>query len=91
MPHKKDSVSSRGSVPTIITINNEEGEMVDDKLITMSNGLHKETTSVLSPKTKRSSKKFLDPSTAPQKYSNLELDQNWVSEFTDILCMHISN
>ena len=83
MPLKSDSASSRGSVPTIITINNEDGEPVNYSLLTnsKSNGLHKDTPSALSPNSKRNDKRFLNPSSASQirKYSNVDLDTNWVS------------
>lgn len=78
MPLREGSTSSRGSVPTIITINNEEGALVEEALIKKSNGLHKDKNA-LSPKTKKADDKYLTPSSASQKrkYSNLELAENW--------------
>lgn len=77
MPNKQDSGSSHGSVPTIITINNEEGELVDDKLLTKSNGLHKDKKKLK----RKEDSKFLDPSSATdmRKFSNLNFDKTWVS------------
>ena len=84
MPSRQDLGSSHGgSVPTIITINNEEGELVEDKLLTKSNGIHKEKM-----RKKKEDGNFLDPSSASDltklkdnmgRYSNF--DKNWVSSF----------